>query len=317
MNKSIRGLEYLPMLLSIFLWSGTYIAGKFAISELSTMNLMLFRYVTASIIMLPFIAMAMKGRIPGKKDTLLIIATGITGMFGNNVMFFMAIKYTSVMNASIIFATAPLLTAILASIFLDEPITGKRLIAIVVALIGVILLITGGNIETIRTMQFNRGDLYELGAALCAATFTIIATKVTRYSPVVVITYGMITTTILTAITVTFMGSFSMQIIMNLSPLAWKSIAYLVVGASCIAYLMQQLSIKLIGPNRTAAFVNLSPAITMAMAAYFLGERISPIQCVSALIIVAGVAMNASTKKGQSRRECSTVPPVHGQKAGV
>ena len=317
MNRSTKGLEYLPMLLSIFLWSGTYIAGKFAISELSTMNLMLFRYMAASVIMLPFLAVAMRKEIPDRKDTLLIIATGITGMFGNNVMFFMAIRYTSVMNASIIFAITPLLTAILASIFLDEPITAKRLLGIMIALAGVILLLTGGHLDTIINMEFNRGDLYELGAALCAAIFTVIATKVKRYSPVIVISYGMITTTVLTVITVTLMGTFSMDIITGLSPLAWKSIAYLVIGASCIAYMMQQLSIKLIGPNRTAAYVNLSPAITMAMAAYFLGESISHIQFISAAIIVAGVAMNASTKKDQSHMGCSSASPVREHRASV
>ena len=296
MRSAVPGMEYLPMTITIALWSGGYIAGKFAVIDLGPTNLLLFRYIVASSIMLPVMMFFEPGRWRiSLKDSLPLFAVGLTGMFGNNIFFFLALKYTSVMNASIIFAITPFLTALLAAVFAGEPLEIKRLGAIAVALSGVVLLLTGGDISVLRTMEFNKGDLYEVLAALCAATYTVIARKVAfRYSPLVVTGYGMIFSAIL-ALPLAVTG-ISHETLLSITPRGWGSLAYLAILASCVAYLLQQVSVKKIGANRTAAFINLSPAMTIGLAAIFLGERISMVQALSAAVIVAGVALNATIK---------------------
>lgn len=299
MRSAVPGMEYVPMTVTIALWSGTYIAGKFAVADLTPTSLLLLRYLGASAIMIPVMMLFEPGRWRiGMKDSLPLFAIGLTGMFGNNIFFFLALKYTSVMNASIIFAITPFLTALMAAVFAGEPLEIRRLGAIAIALFGVVLLLTGGDISVLTTMEFNKGDLYEVLAALCAASYTVIAKKVAfRYSPLVVTGYGMISATVLAlplaAMEMTY-STFS-----SITPRGWASLVYLAVLASCVAYLLQQVSVKRIGANRTAAFINLSPAMTIALAALFLGERISPIQAISAGIIVAGVALNAAIKPRQ------------------
>ncbi len=302
MQRAIPGLDYIPMTVAIALWSGTYIAGKFAVTDMTPTVLLLFRYVAASVAILPamLIFEPDKCRL-GTRDIVPLMAIGLTGMFGNNLFFFLALKYTSVMNASIIFAVTPFLTAILAAVFVGEPLEIKRIGAIAVALSGVLLLLTGGDLSVLRTMSFNRGDLYELLAALCAASYTVIARKIAfRYSPLIVTGYGMITAAIF-ALPIAI-GGISSGTFSSISARGWGSLVYLAVLASCVAYLLQQLSVKRIGANRTAAFINLSPAMTIVLAALFLGERISPIQGISAMIIVAGVALNAAIKTDPRHR---------------
>lgn len=296
MRSAFPGIEYVPMTITIALWSGTYIAGKFAVTDLSPTSLLLLRYMAASAIMMPVMVIFEPGRWRiGIKESLPLFAIGLTGMFGNNIFFFLALKYTSVMNASIIFAITPFLTALLAAIFAGEALEIKRLGAIALALFGVVLLLTGGDISVLKTMEFNKGDLYEVLAALCAASYTVIARKVAfRYSPLVVTGYGMIFAALLAlplAATEMTYSTFS-----SITSRGWASLVYLAVLASCVAYLLQQISVKKIGANRTAAFINLSPAMTIALAAIFLGESISLIQAASAGIIVAGVALNAAIK---------------------
>ena len=296
MRSALPGMEYVPMTITIALWSGTYIAGKFAVTDLTPSSLLLLRYLAASAIMIPVMMLFEPGRWRvGMKDSLPLFAIGLTGMFGNNIFFFLALKYTSVMNASIIFAITPFLTALLAAMFAGEPLEMKRLGAIALALFGVVLLLTGGDISVLTTMEFNKGDLYEVLAALCAASYTVIAKKVAfRYTPLVVTGYGMIFAALLAlplAATEMTYSTFS-----AITSRGWASLVYLAVLASCVAYLLQQVSVKKIGANRTAAFINLSPAMTIALAALFLGERISMIQAISVGIIVAGVALNAAIK---------------------
>lgn len=296
MRPAIPGMQYVPMTVTIALWSGTYIAGKFAVAELEPSSLLFLRYMAASAIIIPMMMFFEPGRWRlGFKDSLPLFAVGLTGMFGNNIFFFLALKYTSVMNASIIFAITPFITTVLAAMFAGEPLEIKRLGAIAVALSGVILLLTGGDMSVLRTMEFNKGDLYEVLAAFCAAASTVIARKVAfRYSPLVVTGYGMIAAAIF-AFPLAAM-EMSATTLSSISSRGWISLAYLTVLASCVGYLLQQISVKKIGASRTAAFINLSPAMTIGLAALFLGETISLIQGLSAGIIVAGVALNAAIK---------------------
>lgn len=309
-KRTLPILDYLPMTVTVIIWSGTYIAGKFAVDEIAPSVLLMLRYAAAGIIMLPaMLFLEPEGCRLRPKDIGVLTVVSLTGMLGNNYFFFLALRHTTVTNASVIYAVTPLLIAILAAMFVGEKLDARRMGAIAVALAGVLLLLTGGNPAVLRDLSFNRGDLYELIASFCTAVYTVAARKVAyRYSPLVVTGYAMIISALFSLPLAA--GSFSPKALLSVSALGWGSLAYLVVLASCMAYLLQQMSVKKIGANRTAAFINLSPPASMAMAALILGEKISLIQAVSALIIVTGVAQGA--------RACEAVgkPSVSGHSQG-
>ena len=76
-----------------------------------------------------------------KKDFPRIFAAAIFGVVLNQLTFFKGLSYTSPISASVIMLTAPILVLILSTILLKERIELKKIIGIIIGLIGTSILI--------------------------------------------------------------------------------------------------------------------------------------------------------------------------------
>lgn len=291
MNNNIK--IYTLMTLSALFWSGAFIAGKFGVGEFSPVALTFFRFFFASIII--FIIMVKyekKDWRLKREDIGVFLITGIAGMVGYHILFFTALKYTAASSASILAATNPIITAILASIFIGEKLDFKRVLVILLALFGVILTISNWNIKVIMNLSFNKGDIIMLMAVFAWAAYSVIVKKVMpKFTPLILTTYSFIVCTIVLlpfVIREIFMGSIS-----NISSSGWISVLYMSIFPTVIGYLIQQMSIKEIGASKTAIFINLVPFFSIILGVLILGEKINPLRLFSGMIIIFSVYLNS------------------------
>ena len=292
----MKNKTYLLMTLGAFFWTGAFIAGKIGVNEFSPISITFFRFFFASIIMFfVMIKYEKKDWRLKKNDILVMLSLGLIGMVGYHILFFTALKYTLASKASMLAATNPLLTTILASIFLDEKIGVKRVGAIVLALTGVILTISDWNLEMFSTFKFNIGDIIMLLAVSCWAVYSIISKKVMpRYSPLILTTYSFIICTIVLFPFVIKEGLI--EVVSNPSVKGWTSVIYMSVFPTVIGYLIQQVSIQRIGASRTAIFINLVPVFSIILSFIILKETVAPLNLVSSGMIIVAVYLNSRIK---------------------
>jgi len=290
-------LIYLLMVITAFFWSGAFIAGKYGVQEFSPASLTFFRFLIASIII--FVIMVKyekKDWHLKKEDWKVILYLGTVGMIGYHVLFFGALKYTTSTNASIIAALNPIITSVLAAIFASEKLSGKRIFAILIALIGVILTITNWDLDILRQMAFNKGDLLMLGAVICWASYSVVSKKVmSRYSPLILSTYSFIVCTVC-LIPFVIWEEITTGFLSSTTWTGWASIIYMALFPTLIGYLIQQISFKHIGASRTNIFINLVPVFSIILATLILHEEISGLKLISAGIIISGVYLNSIVK---------------------
>lgn len=288
-----ENISYLMMSLAALFWAGTFVAGKIAAAQFPTFTLSFFRFSIASLVVLPLTLYLQKGRlrVPAG-DLLKLISIGAFGFLGNNVLFLTACKYTSAVNLSSIAATCPLMTAILACIFLGEPLGWKRVLAIFIALSGVMVVLYDGNLLAIGEMHFNRGDLIQAMGILLLATYGILSRKHgSTYSPMIIVCYGLIFSSLAT---LPFMlAEKPLMFIRNASLQGWVSVLYMALFASVGAYTLQQFAIKQIGASRSMAFLNLIPVFSLFLAFWLLHENITLMKVLGTVLVVSGVFMNA------------------------
>ncbi|RDY25224.1 EamA family transporter, partial [Romboutsia weinsteinii] len=74
-------------------------------------------------------------------------------------------------------------------------------------------------------------------------------------------------------------------------------VLYMAVFASVCGYLIQQISIKDIGPSKTNLYINLVPVFSMIMAYFILDEKINLIKIISAIFIISGILIANAGKK--------------------
>ncbi len=296
-NKKI----YMLMTISSSFWAGAFIAGKVGVQELSPIQLTFMRFFIASIIIFGVMVKYEKKDWRLKKKAWLdVILIGIIGMVGYHILFFTSLKYTTASNSSMIAATNPLFTAILASIFAGEKLGIRRVGYIIMAFIGVILTISKWNINIITNLSFNKGDLIMIGAVICWVIYSIISKNIMpKYSPLILTTYSFIVCTVILLPFVIRDG-----LLINLGNISWKgwvSVIYMAVFPTVIGYLIQQMAIKEVGAGKMAIFINLVPVFSIIMAYFILHETIPILNLVSAGMIIVAVYLNSRVKANDNK----------------
>jgi drug/metabolite transporter (DMT)-like permease len=84
--------------------------------------------------------------------------------------------------------------------------------------------------------------------------------------------------------------------VFSFSSEAWVSIVFMAIGSSVLGYLIQQITIKKIGVNKTSLFINLVPVFAILFAYIVLEDPVTIINILSAAIIITAVFLNSRLK---------------------
>lgn len=295
-------IEKYMMLLATVFWSGAFIAGKFSISEFPVFSLVFFRFLIATIVIFAIMIRVEEDLKITKKDLKMFLLLGTIGMIGYHVFFFLSLKYTTATNSSLIGATNPIVTTVLAWMFLKEKISYKNLIGIIVSLFGVILITTNGDMSLLFSLKFNSGDILMIIAVVCWAIYGVLSKLALEvYSPIKITGYAFLTCVIILIPFVIFEKPW--VYLPNTTINGWISVFYMAIFPSVFGYLIQQMSIKKIGPTKTSLYINLVPVFSMILAFLILGEYISFIKIVAAIFIIGGICINIMNKQVEEVEE--------------
>lgn len=121
------------------------------------------------------------------RDLLLFFFASLLGIVLNQGTYVLGVSKTSPIDASVVTTTTPIFVMVIAALYLREPITGKKILGVVVGAAGALLLIlSGAHLVSGRTGSGSvSGDLLCLFAQLSFATYFVVFKKlISRYSPV-------------------------------------------------------------------------------------------------------------------------------------
>lgn len=212
---------------------------------------------------------------------------GIVGVFGFNFFFFLGMKYTEAMNGALIMSTNPLVTTLLASVILREKIVKSQVIGMLLALLGVVFVLTQGSFTALQHLSFSKGDFYIILGNICWALYGVLGRRFIKAgSPIQTTTYTMT----IGALAFIMISSTQKSIVpvSEVPLLAWGAILFMAMGMSVLGYLWWNNGIAQIGAARTSLFFNLVPVVTMLIS-FIEGVNITPAQCIGMILVVTGV----------------------------
>lgn len=293
MKKELGILDYVPILLVMLFWGSMGIPSTYAVEELTPLAVLCLRSGIAALVLFPIVRRRHGGVRPAKGEGGLLILLSLIGVVLCNYLYFFAVQNTALTNVAILYALGPVMTTVLAAIFLKEKVHQSRCLGIILAFAGVAMLITNGHMEQVLMIGFHRGDIAELVSALCLAVYTILSKKIKNTPPDCVVFWlmliGFLTTLPMVCL---FEGGFTVAV----SARAAVSVAYLGVLCSGMGYLLQQKAIKRIGAATSAAFLNGISPITVLTAAVILKDEITLLQIGCMAVIFIGLFLNAKNR---------------------
>lgn len=275
------------MFIAVIFWAGTFIAGKYTANIINPITITFLRFLIASTILNVYLITRRKRvdiNINLLKESTIL---AIIGMIIYHFFFYTALKYTTATNASLIAATNPFFTYILAIIFLKTKVERTKFIYIIIAFVGVATIIINWDFSSISNGAVNKGDLYMVSAVFLWASYSILVRKyIIKYDPIV-LTASVFNIAFLLLIPFANYSQVSKLFQYDLNVIL--SIFYMGIFPTVFGYLIQQFSIKEIGPERTNMFVNLVPVITIVLAVVILHESLNFMNIFSAIVVIGAV----------------------------
>ena len=266
----------------------TFNLAKYSVHYFSAASAAAWRFGIAALVMVLILGFQKQIKIKTiKTHWKMYILLGIIGIFGFNTFFFLGMKYTSPLNGALIMGTNPLVTALFAYFILKNPITKQQMLGITFALIGVILVLTQGSLEIIRTLSISKGDLLILAGNICWALYGVLGRKyLNGSSSMETTTYTMVIGSLCLMILTVFLPSPQPLSYVTLS--AWGAILFMALFTSVLGYLWWNKGMATIGASNTSLFFNLVPVVTMILS-IITGSIISLPQIIGTCLIILGV----------------------------
>ena len=286
-------LAYTFLVLATLFWSGNFIVGKFAsLFEIPPLTLNFFRWVMVWFILIPF---TFKEIIHKKKyikeNWLLISFMGIITISTFNSVVYFALNYTQVINAVLMLAGIPAVVMILSSIMNIERTNFFQLVGLILSVLGVGTIISNAEIEKILSLNFNKGDLWMLVCVLSWSLYsTLLKKKKFELSQFTFIQL-MVTVGLIFLIPQYFYErSIGLEVSTNKYFIA--ILLYVVIFPAIAAYYCWQKAIELIGPNRSAIFVQLMPLFSALMAIFIFNEMFKLYHFIGGTFIISGIYLS-------------------------
>lgn len=101
----------------------------------------------------------------------------LLGVVGYNFLLYEALRFTTSMNAALVNAMNPALIVLFSAFFLRERISLAKGVGLLVSLLGVLLVLTKGQLQLIFQTDYNLGDLLMLAAILVWTLYSIFGRK--------------------------------------------------------------------------------------------------------------------------------------------
>ena len=291
-QSNIWRQSFLAVLTSL-LFAGSFVAGRYTIGEMGPLLITLLRYLIAA----AFLGLLVwqQGDIgprigaASRSDRVCLFLLGTFGVVGYHFFFFSSLRYTAVANSAIINAFNPVVTGFLAAVVLKEKLALRNYLGGAIAILGVLVLLTNGNLAVLQQLQFNAGDLLMLCAVLCWACYSILLRYLgRRYSGLAMSYYG----ALFGVVQLLFL------VVPELWQTGWPSLSwaaalgvlYMGIGASGVGYLLFVLSTQRIGPTKSTSIVYSGVPVWVALLAWlFFAEPVTPWMIVSMGLILLGL----------------------------
>ncbi|MGM9684824.1 MAG: DMT family transporter [Bacteroidaceae bacterium] len=194
------------------------------------------------------------------KDMLLFFFAAMLSIVLNQCCYTLGLSITSPVNASIMTTMMPIITMILAALFLKEPITGKKVMGVFCGAVGAFLLITTGARVASGNGGVLLGDLLCLSAQLCFAIYlTVFKHLIQRYTVITCMKW-MITYAAIVIMPISFSRMQQLPWA-DIPAKTWWETAFVVVGGTFLAYIFMMQGQKILRPTVVAMYNYVQPII--------------------------------------------------------
>lgn len=282
---------------TLLLWASAFAGIRAGLEGYTPGHLALLRFLVASLSLAVYAGVA-GIRWPHREDLLRIALLGFLGI----TVYHVALNYgeltVSAGAASLLIASGPIFTALLAVFFLGEQLTLLGWAGIALGFMGVALIALGEG----GGLRFSPGAFWIVLAAFSTSFYFVFQKPLhRRYTPLEVTAYTLWAGTMWM---LPLFGGLPGEFAAAPAAATW-SVVYLGVGPGALAYLTWTFALSRAPASRVTSFLYLSPALAILIAWFWLREWPSPLALLGGGLAILGVLVTQYAGRAPASRGIS------------
>lgn len=304
------------LLLLIFcnlIWAANPLMGKILLRSFDGIQVAWIRYFSAFLVYLlvvSFLVAFRKGRwcdyflwpreLRSKLELLLL---GAGPFFFSPILQFIGLESTQAMDNSILFATEPLITILLAWVVLGEKMTRSQAASLAITMLG--FLFFSGLVGQVPENAFSFGLFLLLMAQFGEASYSVFGRKLVReFKPAAILGSGLAIGAFALTVILFVFGEFPKTDLLaaspNLGPILWLGPL-----GSTLAYLIWVAIAKGVKVPVMAMTLFIQAVFGASLGIFVLGERLTPLRGFGAFLIVVAIIVFSAQERVSNRNKNS------------
>jgi len=281
----------LALIIANIIWGFASPIFKWSLTNIPPYTLAFWRFFLASIFLGIFLVSTKQFAFPilDAKHWFKLIWYSITGITFNIIFFFLGLQLTLSINAPVIASASPLLIFLLAPFLLDETVTKRKIIGMIIGTIGVAVIV-------FEPIYYNGldGNLVGNLFLVLATVFAVLATLTGRklfhdQNPLVLMFWAFIIGAITFLPLAMYEFGSTPTLYQQLDIKGLVGIAFGSIFSSAIAYSLYAYGLSKITASESSIFTYIDPVAGTILAYFMLHELITIPFVVGALFIFGGI----------------------------
>ncbi len=282
-------LPYLEALFAVVVWGASFIATKIAVSQISPIAVVWIRFAMGIPILFVAVAARKQFAFPKGSEWLYFTLLGFLGISFHQWLQSNGLQTAQATTTAWIVATSPAFIAILGWLILKEKLNLLQSSGIVLAMLGVLVVVSKGNFSNISIGNFGTvGDFLILISSVNWAVFSIISRHGLKTHPSTRLTFWVMTIGWLIT-SIAFFADKSYTEIPLLDSRGWWALIFLGIFTTGLAYIAWFDALAQLSSAQTGAFLFIEPLSSMVVAAIVLKEQVTLAAIFGGAIILFGI----------------------------
>lgn len=288
-SRRLRFIALSKATFAVVGWGASFIATKLALVEVPPVVVIWLRFGIGVAVLGAFVVVRKEMAFPATRELGFFSLLGFLGITFHQWLQVTGLLTARATTTAWIITTIPIFIVLLGRLILKEKLGWIRASGIALAAVGVLLVVTHGNLQSILQGRIGtEGDLLVLISALNWAVFSVLSRKALKNHPATqMMFYVMLFGWIFTS--VWFGASNHFSELTQISTSGWLSVLFLGVFCSGFAYIFWYDALKEVSASQVGSLLYLEPLAAVAVAALLLQEALFLAAFVGGALILAGV----------------------------